>query len=278
MHKLECLLTKESDYLTQEFNIICNTIIKEPIRFHRKQWEIVYIIQMIKNKGFLTSNHIGITFGSGIGIDIKAIANQGCKLIVTDLNELEAKELGWVDTNQHSKNIELFKDDRFNNYEYLNNLILDNNVDMNNIPLKYLEGQYDFATSCCALEHLGNLQNGLNFIINSIQCVKIGGIVVHTTEFNLNSLNDNYDGSTMEHKLTSVYRKQDFDWLKAKIITLGHKIYDFDYSTSNGLYDKYIDIPPYHGNDNNAHLRLELSDGLIKFPATCIGIVIERLH
>ena len=49
-----------------------------------------------KNKGFLNSNHTGITFGSGIGTDIKAIANQGCKLMVTDLNESDAKELGWL--------------------------------------------------------------------------------------------------------------------------------------------------------------------------------------
>ena len=52
MDKLACLLTKESDFLTQEFNFMCNSIIKEPVRFHRKQWEIVYIVQMIKIRDF----------------------------------------------------------------------------------------------------------------------------------------------------------------------------------------------------------------------------------
>jgi len=232
---------------------------------------------MLELKNLVNSNSTGISFGSGVGTEIKALANQGCKITVTDLNENEAKELGWVDTNQHTKSLEAFKDSKFDNCDYLNNLTIDNNVDMNNIPEKYLKGQFDFASSVCALEHLGSLQKGLDFILNSIKCVKIGGIVVHTTEFNLNSLYSGYDGKTIEHKLTSVYRAQDFKKLRENVEQMGHKMYYMDYTYVDGLYDKYIDLPPYPGNESNKHLRLELSYGLIKIPATCIGIVIERL-
>jgi hypothetical protein len=277
MDKLSGMITSEYHYLSKEYSDICYKILKEPIRFHRKQWELVYVIRMLELKNLVNNNSTGISFGSGVGCEIKALANKGCKIIVTDLNEGEAKNLGWVDTNQHTKNLEAFKDNRFDNYDYINNLTIDNNVDMNNIPKKYLEGQFDFAISVCALEHLGSLQKGLDFIINSIKCVKIGGIVVHTTEFNLNSLYNDYDGKTIEHRLTSVYRAQDLKKLREEVEKMGNKMYCMDYTYVDGLYDKYIDLPPYPGNDNNKHLRAELSDGLIKIPATCVGIVIERL-
>ena len=277
MNVLSGLITLENHYLTKEYSDVCYNILKEPIRFHRKQWENVYVIQMLKLKNLTNSNSKGISFGSGKGIEIKALANLGCKLTVTDLNESDAKELGWVDTNQHTTNLDSFKDYRFDNFDYLNNLEIDNNVDMNNIPSKYLQGDYDFATSVCALEHLGSLRHGLEFIKNSINCVKVGGIVVHTTELNINSLYKNYDGKTIEHKLTSVYRAKDLKILKEEVEQLGHKMYEMDYTYGNGLYDKYIDLPPYPGNDTNKHLRLELHDGLLKIPATCVGIVIERL-
>lgn len=275
MNNLICALTKEKDFLTSIYNYICENILKENVRFHRKQWEYVYIIQMLRLKDFVKSGIKGITFGSGTGSDIKSLANEGCILTVTDLNIEKAKELGWVHTNQHTNDLTVFKDERFNNYDYLENITIDNNVDMNNIPEKYLKGEYDFATYCCALEHLGSLEKGLLFIIESIKCIRVGGIVVHTTEFNLDSLKEDYNGKTMEHILTCVYRKSDIEWLKYKVAEIGHKMYEVDYTYNTGLYDRHIDLPPY---SQDTHLKLELRDGLLKIPATCIGIVIEKLY
>lgn len=275
MTELICALTKEKDFLTYEYNYVCHNILKNNIIFHRKQWEVVYILQMLRLSDFVKKGAKGITFGSGKGADITCLANEGCVLTVTDLNIEEAKLQGWVDTNQHSSDISAFIDKRFDNQEYLKNITIDNDVDMNNIPEKYLNGTYDFATSCCSLEHIGSLEKGLLFILESIKCVHVGGIVVHTTEFNLDSLKEYYNGDTIDHPLIAVYRKQDIEWLKNKVEELGHKMYDIDYTCNTGLYDNYIDIPPY---TQDPHLRLELTDGLLKFPITCIGIVIKRLH
>ncbi len=271
-------ITNECDYLTPEFGEICNFVIKEPIRFHRKQWEIVYILQMLKLKNLFGNGKKGITFGSGQGTDIKVLASCGCTIVATDLDMSTAAKAGWVDTNQHSHSKRVFYDPKYGPETYLNNITLDNNVNMNAIPLKYSCGEFDFATSCCSLEHLGSLMQGLQFIINSIQCVRVGGVVIHTTEFNLDSLKPDYNGETIETPITCVYRKSDFEWLKCRIEELGHRMYDIDYSVGNGLYDQYIDLPPYPGNDTAKHLRLELQHKLQKIPATCIGIVIERLH
>ena len=50
---------------------------------------------------------------------------------------------------------------------------------------------YDFCWSSCAFEHLGSIEHGINFVLNSVEgCLKIGGIACHTTELNLSSEDD----------------------------------------------------------------------------------------
>lgn len=66
---------------------------------------------------------------------------------------------------------------------------------------------YDFCWSSCALEHLGDLRRGFDFIINSVEkTLKVGGIACHTTEFNL-SPND----TTVASGPTVLYRRKDLD-------------------------------------------------------------------
>jgi cyclopropane fatty-acyl-phospholipid synthase-like methyltransferase len=61
-------------------------------------------------------------------------------------------------------------------------------VDMNAIPGD-LRG-FDLCWSACALEHLGGIRHGLDFIAASLDCLRPGGLAVHTTEFNLSSDTD----------------------------------------------------------------------------------------
>ena len=53
--------------------------------------------------------------------------------------------------------------------------------------LEGLTGKYDFVWSSCALEHLGTLQAGIDFVVKSASMLKPGGVAVHTTEFNVGS-------------------------------------------------------------------------------------------
>ena len=39
-------------------------------------------------------------------------------------------------------------------------------------------GQFDFVWSACAFEHLGSILNGLEFVVNSVKCLKPGGVVL----------------------------------------------------------------------------------------------------
>ena len=79
-------------------------------------------------------------------------------------------------------------------------------VDMNSIP-DDIEG-YDFTWSACAFEHLGSIDKGLEFVKNSLKCLKPGGIAVHTTEFNASS-----DQNTLTSGPTVLFRKKDLELL-----------------------------------------------------------------
>ena len=87
---------------------------------------------------------------------------------------------------------------------------------MRNLPTHLLS--FEFTWSSCALEHLGSLRAGLDFIVESMRCLRPGGIAVHTTEFNLIS-ND----ETLEIDWLSIYRRRDIEKVAAELRAAGHK-------------------------------------------------------
>ena len=84
-------------------------------------------------------------------------------------------------------------------------------ADMNAIPTSLRD--FDFCWSACCLEHLGGMRQGLDFIRNSLDTLRPGGVAVHTTEFNLGS-ND----ETLETPSLCLFRKQDIELLMHELI------------------------------------------------------------
>ena len=60
-------------------------------------------------------------------------------------------------------------------------------VDMNALPAD-LTG-FDFAWSSCALERLGTLEAGMDFVLAQMGCLRPGGVGVHPTEYLVSSNN-----------------------------------------------------------------------------------------
>ena len=136
------------------------------------------------------------------------------------------------------------------------------NVDMNHIDKK-LSG-YDFVYSSCALEHLGSLEKGLTFINNSLNCLKSGGIAVHTTEFNVSS-----NSGTIEDGATVIYRKKDIIGLAKRLTENGHKIV-LNFVHGKDEMNQHYDVPPYFQDEY--HLKLLLD----KYIITSIGLIIHK--
>jgi 2-polyprenyl-3-methyl-5-hydroxy-6-metoxy-1,4-benzoquinol methylase len=139
--------------------------------------------------------------------------------------------------------------------------------DMNDIDEKF-SNSYDFIWSCCAFEHLGSIEKGLDFVKNSMKCLKKGGIAVHTTEINVDSLEDDYNGDTLETEQVVIFRKSDFIKLGEILKVQGYHMYPIDFSAGNKILDRHIDLPPY----SHTHLKLKFLD----YKTTSIGIVIQK--
>lgn len=234
--------------------------IAQPYLVHRKQWEWVYILQVLHTKGYFAEEKRGLGFGVGTE-PIPAVAvKNGCKVTATDSAYEQAQEKGWTDTNQHAGGVEglTYKDicDR--------DVLVANTefrvVDMRDVPDDLVN--YDFTWSACALEHLGTLQAGFDFILRSLDCLKPGGIAVHTTEYNVSSNTD-----TIESGDTVLYRRQDIERFAKHVKALGHHI-DVTFGLGDWMDDRHIDEPPY----SNTHLKVRFEGHVI----TSFGITIEK--
>lgn len=235
---------------------ICAEIRQDPL-FHRKQWEYIYILRALEQYGMLQPGRKGVGFGCGKEPLAAVMAQRGAAVICTDIEPLEKGDAYWGSTNvrdyfyegicpweQFEKNVGF----RF--------------VDMNAIPDDL--GLYDFAWSSCALEHLGSLKHGMDFVLSANKCLKPGGIAVHTTEYNLGD-----EENTFESVGLSLYRKKDILSIKAQVEAQGNVFIPINFDPGEGELDKHVDLPPW---DRNKHLKL-LMEG---FVITSIGFIIVK--
>jgi 2-polyprenyl-3-methyl-5-hydroxy-6-metoxy-1,4-benzoquinol methylase len=238
--------------------------IHEPPRLHRKQWEFAYILQVLKKHGKLKPGSKGLGFGCGREPLPAAFCKYGCSVLATDLDQESGISKGWRETSQYTGNLdELFEAsrrivDKKTFYEQ----ITYKEVDMNSVPAE-LHGGFDFVWSACSLEHLGSLQNGINFIYSSLRCLKPGGVAVHTTEFNLSS-----DSETVENSQVCLYREKDI-LQTISALPEGFSAVQLNLDTGRGEIDKYVDVPPYLPAP---HLKMLLE----RFVTTSIGLIFTR--
>ena len=176
MNSLSGQLCKKVDLDTEVYQYIVSDFLKEQLLTHRKQWEYVYIFRMLELSKKLGSDNRGLGFGCGYERLIPALALTGTDLVVTDL------ENGWFKGDTEGWNAYI---PSVINHEELYARIITKDVDMNWIPEDLKQQQFDFVWSCSSMDHLGGIHFGLNFVIQSMECLKPGGVSVHTTELNL---------------------------------------------------------------------------------------------
>ncbi|MCE2576852.1 hypothetical protein [Komagataeibacter sp. FNDCR2] len=251
------------DFQAQRFVEICREIDYDPM-YHRKLWEWVFIIHHLRRKNMILPNKRGLVFGVGTEPLPSLFAKHGVRVVATDAPVDIIKDSGWTDTNQHSDNLEgIYKENIVNKEDFFN-LVSHDHCDMNNINHKF--NNFDFCWSSCCFEHLGNIQRGIDFVINSVEkTLKLGGVACHTTEFNLSS-----NEHTLEEGPTVIYRKRDIQELAFRLRQRGHEVDEVVFSNSQNAVDCFVDLPPFH--DGFPHIRLEIE----KYVVTSVGLVITR--
>lgn len=245
-----------------------------PVVFHRKLWELAYVLQAVHENGHLREGARGLGFGCGVEPLPSYFAAQGVAVTMTDLEPEEAQAAGWSTTNQHAANVAAAFHSHLVARERFDEKVELRYVDMNAIPESLAD--YDFCWSICALEHLGSIERGLSFIENSLATLKPGALAVHTTELNINA-----QGETIDNWPTVLFQRGHIETLAARLREQGHEVASLDFSLGDRPMDRFIDLPPYHHDlspemgdwlGTPQHLKVAV-DG---FVSTCFGVVIRK--
>lgn len=251
------------DFLNPRFTQLIN-MIHHPLCWQRKLWEWVFVMHHLLESGAVKKGSKGLVFGVGSERLPSLFASFGAKITATDAPPDIGIGSGWQDSNQFANNLEMLhypeivdRDSFYKNVTY-------RSCDMNNIDTDF--NDYDFNWSSCCFEHLGSIEAGLQFIVNAVEnTLKVGGVAVHTTEFNLSS-----NEETVTEGGTVIFRKRDIETLITNLRQRGHEVYPLSVAPNTHFHDFHVDVPPFL---NNPHLKMLLGD----HTTTSMGIVIKRM-
>jgi len=249
-----------SDFLHPRYAAL-RDVLTIPQLFNRKHWEWVFILNAAMKHDLAGKRALG--FGVGKEPLSSAFAKLGATVVATDAPSEVSLRRGWTNVTATPADAtkRLFKPAIVGQEQFERSVRFEE-CDMNAIG-PHLRG-FDFCWSSCSLEHLGSLQHGIDFINNSLETLKFGGVACHTTEFNLSSNTD-----TVESGGSVLYRKRDLDALVADLRARGHQVDDIRIAPNSHFLDGYVDTPPF---SSEPHLKLALQG----FVATSLGLAITR--
>ena len=169
---LRAKLCTQSDMESAWVSFWCAEVGVGPV-YHRKIWELCYIAQVLQSAGMLTAGRSGIGFGCGREPLPSLFAKYGCEVLATDLPRNTAAARGWAGQLATGL-IDVRRPEICSDQQKLDNIRF-RYLDMNKIP-EDLYGAFDFCWSSCALEHLGSLAQGAEFIEASLRVLKPQGM------------------------------------------------------------------------------------------------------
>lgn len=252
-------LCTASQFDEADYKRLCDLFQVQPT-LKRKQWEFIYILRALEVGGAIAPGQRGLGFGVGKEKMPSLLAAAGCRIMATDLPMTEADN-HWAGGPQHAATL-----DALCWLHLIDRAAFEERVEFRPVNMKAIPDDlqgYDFCWSACALEHLGGLEEGFDFIRNSIRCLKPGGLAVHTTEFNLGSAE-----KTLTSGGTVVYREKDILRFAEEMRAEGHEI-EVNLAPGDTPTDLMID----RFRDSDIHLRLYV---MHQVPATSIGLTVRK--
>jgi SAM-dependent methyltransferase len=227
---------------------------------HRKQWEWCYIAQALTDAGVVAPGSRGLGFGVGTEPLVAYLASQGVAVTATDLAASDFGAQRWAETGQHASAVAQLNADGLCPQDEFDALVAFRPVDMNAIPDDLRD--FDFTWSSCAFEHLGDLDAGVAFFLQQIDCLRPGGVGVHTTEYNVSS-----NSKTVDRGHTVFYRRRDIEALVHEVAARGHAI-TATFALGDAPEDRHVDRGPW----SNTHLKIQ-SEGYV---ITSFGLVVRK--
>lgn len=236
----------------------------EQFRLHRKLWEWCYICEALAERGYLQPGHRGLGFAVGQEPLPSLFAAMGCRIMASDLATDDTRARTWEASGQWASNLAALNARGLCSSDQFARLVEFQAVDMNAIPDELCRGEFDFTWSSCSFEHCGSLRLGQEFFRRQMNCLRPGGLAVHTTEFNLSS-----NKNTISEGETVIYRRRDIEELIADLESDGHMVEPLNLHLGHHRLARHIDFPPYKSDQ---HLRL----ALMGFVTTSVGLIIQK--
>ena len=168
-----------ADWFDTEFHSTILNELREPPRFHRKQWEFAMIFLALKKLGYMNENMTGLSLGGGNERVLYSIAQHVKKLIVTDLYD-ENTTWDCAKTNDPDEYIKVSKP--FD--------VDDSKIKALRMDMRYLDFEdktFDFCYSSCAIEHIGDFEDFVRHLDEVYRVLKEDGVYVFTTELEIGS-------------------------------------------------------------------------------------------
>lgn len=218
-----------ADWFDEEFAEVIKNELREPARFHRKQWEFAQIFLSLRKLGFLNPDKVGLSLGGGNERLLYSIANHINKLIVTDLYD-DSTDWDCARTNDPNEYIRASKPFPVD----------DDKIEALRMDMRYLDfedNSFDFCYSSCAFEHIGHYEDFTKHLSEVNRVLKEDGVYVFTTELQ-------FDEETIKDPHNYIFSK---DYLTNLIseCKLNHE-FNVDAKLSNHYINK-----PYPSNIKN---------------------------
>lgn len=258
---LESCLCTFDQFETQWYGHWCGEL-REVLLPHRKQWEFCFVSQALFERGMIGPGKRGLGFGVGREPLPALYAKYGCSIVATDQAESSAIATGWMQPHQGTDILSSLNVRGICAEDPFRRLVSYRATDMNHVPEDLVD--FDFVWSSCSFEHLGSIQNGLDFVVRAMDCLRPGGVAVHTTEFNVSS-----NSNTFISETCVLFRRRDIEELVGTLTALGHTVAGVNYDPGSTPSDQYVDLPPYR---SFPHLKVQLG----QYVTTSIGLIITK--
>jgi hypothetical protein len=218
---------------------------------HRALWEPVYIVSVLATEGMIEPGRRAIGFGCGKERVPALLASRGVTVLASDRPGQDPAEM-----------LNGMFDERVIHREDYDRLVYWHPIDMHDLP-DGLEGQFDCLWSSSAIQQLGSIRRGMDFVERSLSVLQPGGFAVHTMEFNIGS----NEGTVETHDI-SAFRRRDIEALASRLEAQGHKVLPINMHPGHEKDDEVIDLPPY----GLPHLKLIIGRHVL----TSFGLVVRK--
>lgn len=237
-------------FFKEENFFVWMSLLRDPPRLHSKQFQNFAILEAAAaalRNGSVSPRAIG--FGVGVEQIPAALGKLGFSVVATDFLDGEIAE-EWKNTGQLLERVEDLNSRGILSKEDFESKIIFKNLDMNEIP-KEFQGSFDFTWSSCALGHIGGYENGLNFILQSVNLLKPGGLALHTTELDVSNEPDN-----VAYPNLSLYRLHDLRRVIEILREEGYKVSSLNVPSKwSGRAERFINTEPW---GDRPHLRISV--------------------